>query len=76
MGCLATATRSGRADRGGAGYSVNEAGLYDYIICNEDLAQAGQELQAVALRALQGLVGRPADQPPAAPPAQPAPQVR
>ena len=54
---------------------MNEAGLYDYIICNENLDRAGQELQAVAQRALQGLVGRPADQPPAASSAEPAPEV-
>ena len=55
-------------------YSVNEAGLYDYIICNEDVDSAGKELKAVAERALQGLVGRPADQPPAAASAASAPE--
>ena len=56
--------------------SVNEPGLYDYIICNDNLERAGAELQAVADRALKGLVGRPADQPPAASPSAAAPQVR
>ena len=55
-------------------YSVNEVGLYDYIICNEDVDSAGKELKAVAERALQGLVGRPADQPPAAASAASAPE--
>ena len=54
--------------------SVNEAGLYDYVICNDSLAQAGQELQAVADRALQGLTGRPSGAPPMSRPAE-NPQV-
>ena len=49
--------------------SVNEAGLYDYVICNDSLEQAGKELQEVATRALQGLTGRPAGAPPMSSPA-------
>jgi hypothetical protein len=39
--------------------SVNERGLYDYLIINDNLEDAIQKLRAIAARALQGLEPEP-----------------
>ena len=37
--------------------SVQEGGLYDYILCNDDLEAAFQQLRVIAQRALSGHTG-------------------
>jgi len=44
-------------------YSVNERGLYDYLIINDNLDDAVDKLRAVAMRALQGLDPEPGKMP-------------
>lgn len=42
-----------------AARSVNERGLYDYLIINDNLDEAAGKLRAIASRALQGLEPEP-----------------
>lgn len=37
--------------------SLNEAGLWDYVIVNDTMEKTGQQLQAIAERALAGQIG-------------------
>lgn len=39
--------------------SINEKGLYDYLLINEDLEEAAQKLKAIAARAAAGLGPEP-----------------
>jgi hypothetical protein len=42
---------------------MNEPGLYDYIVVNNDLEAASKELDGIAARALMGEVGGPSTAP-------------
>lgn len=43
--------------------SLNEKGLYDYLLINDDLDETAEKLKAVAQRALQGLDPEPGQVP-------------